>query len=94
LPFASYCYNLKLIFEKNVIIFFEIKNYTNGKELINSYNLIHSKKGIILLIKNSLDNNTIYTIENDNNGKALFSNGLNYIYFEKFYIIYSIFFVK
>jgi hypothetical protein len=80
LPFASYCYNLKLIFEKNVIIFFEIKNYTNGKEIINSYNLIHSKKGIILLIKNSLDNNTIYTIENDNNGKALFSNGLNYIY--------------
>ena len=80
MPFASYCYNLKLIFEKNVIIFFEIKNYTNGKELINSYNLIHSKKGIILLIKNSLDNNTIYTIENDNNGKALFSNGLNYIY--------------
>jgi hypothetical protein len=80
LPFAFYCYNLKLIFEKNVIIFFEIKNYTNGKELINSYNLIHSKKGIILLIKNSLDNNTIYTIENDNNGKALFSNGLNYIY--------------
>ena len=80
MPFASYCYNLKLIFEKNVIIFFEIKNYTNGKEIINSYNLIHSKKGIILLIKNSLDNNTIYTIENDNNGKALFSNGLNYIY--------------
>ena len=48
LPFASCCCNSKIIFEKNVIIFFKIKNNTNKKELKNSYNLIHSKKENIL----------------------------------------------
>ena len=69
-PFTSCCCNTKTIFEKNVIIFFKIKNNTNEKELKDSYDLIPSQKGNILLIKNSLVGLLISIIGNEKDEKA------------------------
>jgi hypothetical protein len=75
--------------------FFKIKNNTNEKELKDSYDLIPSQKGNILLIKNSLVGLLISIIGNDNDEKAFIFLGLKNIFIvEKLYIIYSIFYCR
>ena len=77
LPFVSCWCNSKEIFEKNVIIFFIIKDDNLKKFLINSYNLIiPATKGNILFTKNSLDEIVICIIAIDNVEKTLIFIGL------------------
>ena len=77
LPFVSCCCNSKEIFEKNVIIFFIIKDDILLKFLINNYNLIiPATKWNILLTKNSLDEIVICIIAIDNVEKTLIFIGL------------------